>query len=68
METTPLESPYATQELHINGDISFAVMQYHWLTGDVNMFLTENFDKVLFGIADFWISKMEYDQNGMCYF
>jgi trehalose/maltose hydrolase-like predicted phosphorylase len=53
----------ASQEIHINGDISFALQQFWWATGDVELMFSNNslFADVAFGIADFWISRVFFN-------
>jgi len=62
VETSPSEM-CATQEIHINGDISYAMQQYLLATGDVEIINTSSYKAVVFGIADFWISRMEYNET-----
>lgn len=64
VETTPSDI-CATQEIHINGDIVFAMQQYWWATGNLELFdaTKSKFVDVVFGIADFWISRSTYNST-----
>ena len=62
VETSPSET-CATQEIHINGDISFAMQQYLLATGDTEIINTSLFRATVFGIADFWISRLQYNDT-----
>jgi len=62
VETSPSET-CATQEVHINGDISFAMQQYLLATGNTEILNTSLFKKTVFGIADFWISRLQYNKT-----
>jgi len=62
VETSPSET-CATQEIHINGDISFAMQQYLLATGDTEIINTSSFRATVFGIADFWISRLQYNDT-----
>lgn len=57
----------AHQEIHINGDISFAIMQYFWASGDTNIFIKEPFGRIILGIGDFWISRLHYNATRQLY-
>jgi trehalose/maltose hydrolase-like predicted phosphorylase len=50
-------------QIHISGDIAFAIQQHFRLTNDVQ-FLREIGFPLLSGIADFWVSRSETDQPG----
>ena len=63
-ETSP--APYGTLEIHVSGDIAFAVWQYWMFTGTVNSntsmsWLENTAWPILSGIADFWTSKLRID-------
>jgi len=62
VETSPSEL-CASEEIHINGDISYAMQQYLLATGDAEITNVSSYKGVVFGIADFWISRMQYNQT-----
>jgi len=62
VETSP-SMTCATEEIHINGDISYAMQQYWLATGDEEMLHTSSYQAVVFGIADFWISRLQYNKT-----
>jgi len=62
VETSPSET-CANQEIHINGDISYAMQQYLHATGDTQITSVSSYKAVVFGIADFWISRMQYNST-----
>ena len=62
VETTESEI-CATQEIHINGDISYAMQQYLLATGDTDILNVSSYRTVVFGIADFWISRLQYNET-----
>jgi len=66
VETSPSEI-CATQEIHINGDISFAMQQYLLATGDKEILNKSSYKAVVFGIADFWISRMQYNRTSQLF-
>ncbi|XP_073688280.1 protein-glucosylgalactosylhydroxylysine glucosidase-like [Garra rufa] len=45
------------QELHINGDVALAFQQYLYLTQDLGMFREGRGSEVVWGIADYWVSR-----------
>lgn len=49
-------------EQHITADVSFAVWQYHMATGDDD-FMNRYGYEIIFSTADFWASRMEYDND-----
>lgn len=49
------------QEIHISGDISFAIMQLWKATHDGSLLAPESFGEVILGIADFWIDRMQFN-------
>jgi trehalose/maltose hydrolase-like predicted phosphorylase len=53
----------ARGELHISGDVVFAIMQYYWATGDVTIFTNDVYDDIITGVADFWISKLVLNET-----
>ena len=57
---------YGIREIHINGDISFALRQFWWSAADREKLLDRNASKfvdVAFGLADFWVSRMMYNNS-----
>jgi trehalose/maltose hydrolase-like predicted phosphorylase len=57
IEVGPPESKY---EIHPGGDISHAIMQYIYMTKDVN-FYAETAKKLLIDICNFYQSRFEYN-------
>lgn len=57
----------AHQEIHVNGDISFAIMQYFWASGNIDIFIKEPFGRIILGIGDFWISRLHYNATRQLY-
>jgi len=57
----------ATQEIHISGDISYALQQYLLATGDTDILDKSSYKAIVFGIADFWISRMLYNRTRQLY-
>lgn len=62
VETSPSEI-CATQEIHINGDISYAMQQYLLATGDTEVINISSYKDIVFGIAEFWISRLQYNET-----
>lgn len=56
------EEVYSNFEIHVNGDIGFAVEQYWMATGDSD-WLKEIGIPLIRGIAEFWSSRVTYDQE-----
>jgi trehalose/maltose hydrolase-like predicted phosphorylase len=46
--------------IHINADVVYSLMQYHWATGD-EMFMRERGIDILVETARFYVSRAEYD-------
>lgn len=72
MEVSPCRNCSSLQ-LHVNGDISLAILQYVWATGN-SVPLDEAYVDILKGIAQFWKSRLEhnverglYEIRGMFY-
>ena len=59
-EVSP-SSDCGNYEIHINGDISQSIMQYFHTTNNTQL-LTEYAD-IVAGIADFWVSRMTYNET-----
>lgn len=57
----------AAQEVHISGDIAFAIMQYLWASGNATIFTKEAFGSIIIGIGDFWISRSQYNATRQLY-
>jgi len=66
VETSPSDT-CADQEIHINGDISYAMQQYLHATGDTEIINVSSYKAVVFGIADFWISRMQFNSTKQLY-
>lgn len=54
------EEVYSNYEIHVNGDIGFAVEQYWMVTRD-RAWLTDVGIPMISGIAEFWASRVKYD-------
>jgi trehalose/maltose hydrolase-like predicted phosphorylase len=54
------EEVYSNYEIHVNGDIGFAVEQYWMVTHDQE-WLKEVGIPLISGIAEFWASRVTYD-------
>lgn len=54
------------QEIHISGDVAFAVDFYYRITGDKE-FMRRCGLRILVEIARFWASRVEYDHNKRSY-
>ena len=54
------EKVYSNYEIHVNGDIGFAVEQYWMVTHDQE-WLNEVGIPLISGIAEFWASRVTYD-------
>ena len=66
LETCP-EEIYSKNELHINGDIVFSILQYLWATGDATIITSQGFGELLLGVGDFWLSKVKFDDISKMY-
>jgi len=66
VETSP-SNICATQEVHISGDISYAMQQYLLATGDTDILNNSSYKAVVFGIADFWISRLQYNSTSQLF-
>ncbi|ELT98821.1 hypothetical protein CAPTEDRAFT_226938 [Capitella teleta] len=49
------------QEIHVSGDVSFAVMQLWKATHDDSLLDLDRFGGLLIGIADYWITRMVFN-------
>uniref|UniRef100_A0A3B3Z7L1 Glycoside hydrolase family 65 central catalytic domain-containing protein n=1 Tax=Periophthalmus magnuspinnatus TaxID=409849 RepID=A0A3B3Z7L1_9GOBI len=54
------EDIYGQQEIHINGDVTLAFQHYLYLTEDISMFTEGQGSQVVWGIADYWISRVTW--------
>ncbi|XP_016392039.1 acid trehalase-like protein 1 [Sinocyclocheilus rhinocerous] len=61
------EDIYAEQELHINGDVVLAFQQYFYLTQDLKMFREGRGNEVVWGVADYWVSRVTWDPTEQQY-
>uniref|UniRef100_A0A671S6Y5 Protein-glucosylgalactosylhydroxylysine glucosidase n=1 Tax=Sinocyclocheilus anshuiensis TaxID=1608454 RepID=A0A671S6Y5_9TELE len=61
------EDIYAEQELHINGDVVLAFQQYFYLTQDLEMFREGRGSEVVWGVADYWVSRVTWDPTNQQY-
>ncbi|KAK2866874.1 hypothetical protein Q8A67_024991 [Cirrhinus molitorella] len=61
------EDVYSQQELHINGDVVLAFQQYFYLTQDLAMFKEGRGSEVVWGIADYWVSRATWSATDQQY-
>uniref|UniRef100_A0A8C6WY21 Protein-glucosylgalactosylhydroxylysine glucosidase n=1 Tax=Neogobius melanostomus TaxID=47308 RepID=A0A8C6WY21_9GOBI len=54
------EDIYGQQEIHINGDVSLAFQHYLYLTKDMSMFTEGQGSQVVWGVADYWVSRVTW--------
>ncbi|XP_022098202.1 protein-glucosylgalactosylhydroxylysine glucosidase-like [Acanthaster planci] len=59
-EVCPAEI-YSLQEIHINGDISFAVQQYLHVTRDADFLKNRRGYEIISELAKYWASRVEYN-------
>ncbi|XP_020790881.2 protein-glucosylgalactosylhydroxylysine glucosidase [Boleophthalmus pectinirostris] len=52
------EDIYGQQEIHINGDVTLAFQHYLYLTEDISMFTEGQGSQVVWGVADYWVSRV----------
>ncbi|TSK13471.1 Protein-glucosylgalactosylhydroxylysine glucosidase [Bagarius yarrelli] len=57
----------AQQEIHINGDIALAFRLYLYLTRDIKLFKEGGASEVVWGIADYWVSRVIWDSSDQHY-
>jgi trehalose/maltose hydrolase-like predicted phosphorylase len=62
-ETCPSWAPTGLREIHISGDVAFAVNQYWLSTQDLTWLSGPGID-LLSNIADFFISRSTVNANG----
>ncbi|GFO11935.1 acid trehalase-like protein 1 [Plakobranchus ocellatus] len=66
LETCPAD-PYGEREIHINGDISFMFRQYWQLTHDMSLMRDGKGAELVWGVADFWASRVTQDRQTGAY-
>ncbi|XP_027019684.1 protein-glucosylgalactosylhydroxylysine glucosidase isoform X2 [Tachysurus fulvidraco] len=65
-EVCPMDS-YGKQEIHINGDVALAYRLYLFLTQDMELFKEGGASEVVWGIADYWVSRVIWDPSDQQY-
>ncbi|XP_034032237.1 protein-glucosylgalactosylhydroxylysine glucosidase isoform X2 [Thalassophryne amazonica] len=58
---------YGQQEIHINGDVSLAFQNYFYLTEDLSMFTEGKGSEVVWGVADYWVSRTTWNPEEQSY-
>ncbi|XP_061077729.1 protein-glucosylgalactosylhydroxylysine glucosidase isoform X1 [Conger conger] len=58
---------YGKQEIHINGDVIMAFQTYLYLTQDVAMFQEGRGSEVVWGVAEYWVSRVTWSTEEQCY-
>lgn len=61
------EDIYGQQEIHINGDVTLAFQHYLYLTEDLSMFAEGKGSEVIFGVADYWVSRATWNPDDQKY-
>ncbi|KAI4903123.1 hypothetical protein NFI96_015696 [Prochilodus magdalenae] len=61
------EDIYGQQEIHINGDVILAFQQYFYLTQDLGMFKERRGSEVVWGVADYWVSRVTWNPEDQHY-
>ncbi|XP_063053306.1 protein-glucosylgalactosylhydroxylysine glucosidase [Engraulis encrasicolus] len=61
------EDIYGEQEIHINGCVIQAFQQYYYLTQDLSMFREGRGSEVVWGVADYWVSRVTWNPEGRSY-
>ncbi|XP_061577620.1 protein-glucosylgalactosylhydroxylysine glucosidase [Cololabis saira] len=61
------EDIYGQQEIHINGDVTLAFQHYLYLTEDLSMFSEGKGSEVIYGVADYWVSRVTWDPDEQKY-
>ncbi|XP_013869091.1 protein-glucosylgalactosylhydroxylysine glucosidase [Austrofundulus limnaeus] len=61
------EDIYGQQEIHINGDVTLAFQHYLYLTEDLSMFTEGKGSKLVFGVADYWVSRVTWQPEDQTY-
>lgn len=57
------EDIYGEQEIHINGDVTLAFQHYLYLSQDVSMFTEGQGSQVIWGVADYWVSRVTWSSE-----
>ncbi|RUS83055.1 hypothetical protein EGW08_009194 [Elysia chlorotica] len=66
LETCPGGS-YGEREIHINGDVSFMTLQYWQLTHDRSFMADYRGAELVWGVADFWASRVTHNATSDSY-
>ncbi|XP_064169079.1 protein-glucosylgalactosylhydroxylysine glucosidase isoform X2 [Anguilla rostrata] len=61
------EDIYGNQEIHINGDVTMAFQHYFYLTQDLAMFKEGRGSEVIWGVAEYWVSRVTWSAEEQCY-
>lgn len=61
------EDIYGQQEIHINGDVTLAFQHYFYLTEDLSMFKEGRGSDVIYGVADYWVSRVTWHPEDQMY-
>lgn len=61
------EDIYGQQEIHINGDVTLAFQNYLYLTQDLSMFTEGRGSEVIWGVADYWVSRVTWNKADQSY-
>lgn len=61
------EDIYGQQEIHINGDVTLAFQHYFYLTEDLSMFKERRGSEVIYGVADYWVSRVTWHPEDQKY-
>ncbi|XP_029909518.1 protein-glucosylgalactosylhydroxylysine glucosidase isoform X2 [Myripristis murdjan] len=61
------EDIYGEQEIHINGDVTLAFQHYLYLTQDLSMFTKGRGSEVIWGVADYWVSRVTWSPEEQSY-
>lgn len=58
---------YGQQEIHINGDVTLAFQHYLYLSEDLSMFTEGRGSEVIYGVADYWVSRVTWHPDDQKY-
>ncbi|KAM9376474.1 protein-glucosylgalactosylhydroxylysine glucosidase [Pholidichthys leucotaenia] len=58
---------YGQQEIHINGDVTLAFQRYLYLTEDLSVFREGQGSEVIYGVADYWVSRATWNPDDQKY-
>ncbi|XP_039665978.1 protein-glucosylgalactosylhydroxylysine glucosidase [Perca fluviatilis] len=61
------EDIYGQQEIHINGDVTLAFQHYLYFTEDLSMFTEGRGREVIYGVADYWVSRASWNPEDQKY-